>query len=263
MERPNIERIALLFSPDWTIKSMPLISSFEKQWEKIESGETSYEHSDDFLEMLKEYNLELHFPELKFLLYSFLKWSKFTEFVNSDIIKANREKNTELLNSLKLLHDCKGKASLIISTPTNGKYTIQSSGLIEVVTHALLEHFKVSDTEYLIKGILDEQIDWIEYVNAAFEKQKAKTSRPGRKKGDFTKNKIVFYLWKYLQEYTQLKAAEGKEYSNDQAKFIFQFLKLNNFIDTNNEISKKEDVIGYYLKEYRKSKRMQLSVNQR
>lgn len=64
----------------------------------------------------------------------------------------------------------------------------------------------------------------------------------------------------YLQSFTSLKAEKGTYYSNEQARFIFEFLEIHGMIDPK-LFSRKEDTISGYLKAYQKeiTKKMTIS----
>lgn len=94
--------------------------------------------------------------------------------------------------------------------------------------------------------------NWSEYIDYCTQNEKRYLNdfQTHEKDKSFLVKNIVFNLWTYLQSYTPIKANDGSQYSNEQGKFIFRFLKELGIIDK--KIAKEADVIGYYLKTYNK-----------
>lgn len=260
-QKPNLERIAELLVPEWASDKDGIPDSvidswnekLQKEWEKIEKGKISYP-DNPFLEgLLKEYHLESMLPDFRFLGYWLPVWNEagkvFQQLPNRIVSFA-----FELIQALHYMQENNQVEIKINSLQEKGGITIQSPDLIGIIQEKLFEYFK--EHHFLHpSGHNPENIsDWGEHIKEAFKVVKTKVSKRGRKQGNFQVKRISFTVWKYLQEFTEIKAEAGAGYSREQARFIFRFLEIHGMIENPDLIARKEDVISYYLKTYKQSR---------
>jgi len=261
-QKPNFERFAYLILPDWASavpKSAPSIfeswiNNYQNEWENIEKGKISYPENPLLEELLQEYHMEAFLPDFRYLGFTFLKWK------NAENNFFSRKKELkgfhfELIQALHFLKQNNQVEIKIQSKVANGGITIQNPELINIIRQGIFDYFKENDLMLFVGKPYPENIaDFGEYIEQRFQEEKANTSQKGRKRGSYQIKRIIFHLWKYLQEYTEIKAEAGAEYSREQARFIFRFLEIHGMIENPDLIARKEDVISYYLKTYKQSR---------
>ncbi len=259
-QKPNLERIAEALSIDWEeLDNIPLDSAkswiIQKELEKVEKGKISYPDNPILEELLKEYHLESMLPDFRYLGYYFSYWYKIFELFNPNQLTSRINIFAfEILQALHYLQENNQVEIRINSLQEKGGITIQSPDLIGIIQEKLFEYFK--EHHFLHpSGYNPENIsDWGEHIKEAFKVVKTKVSKRGRKQGNFQVKRISFTVWKYLQNYTEIKAEAGAGYSREQARFIFRFLEIHGMIENPDLITRKEDVISYYLKTYNQSR---------
>ncbi len=259
-QKPNLERIAEALSIDWEeLDNIPLDSAkswiIQKELEKVEKGKISYPDNPILEELLKEYHLESMLPDFRYLGYYFSYWYKISELFNPNQLTSRINIFAfEILQALHYLQENNQVEIRINSLQEKGGITIQSPDLIGIIQEKLFEYFK--EHHFLHpSGYNPENIsDWGEHIKEAFKVVKTKVSKRGRKQGNFQVKRISFTVWKYLQNYTEIKAEAGAGYSREQVRFIFRFLEIHGMIENPDLITRKEDVISYYLKTYNQSR---------
>lgn len=261
-QKPNLERIAEIIAPEWASDNPEALASvieswvnkLQKEWENIEKGKISYPDNPLLEEMLNEYHLELLLPDFRFLGFMFNKWISYNINFKSFSVQM-KGFSLELIQALKLFHDFPKGITINLIRKQKIQASIQNHKLIEIIIQFLFEYFKEHDF-YLEKGkpYPEEITDWGAYIQKRFTEEKARISQKGRKKGNYQIKRITFFLWKYLQEYTEIKGEAGAGYSNEQARFIFSFLEIHGLIENPDLITRKEDIIAYYLKAYKQSR---------
>jgi len=261
-QRPNFERIAYLTIPDWVLiapENLPFVlesfkNSYLKEWENIEKGKISYPDNSLLEELLKEYHLEAFLPDFRFLGFSFIKW------VNAENKHFGRKKvlkdfHFELIQALHYFSENKEVEIKIQSKVKTGGITIQNPDLINTIQQGIFDYFKENDLMLFVGEPYPEDIEnWGEYIEQRYQEEKAHASQKGRKKGSYQIKRITFHLWKYLQDFTEIKAEVGAEYSREQTRFIFRFLEIYGLIENPDLIARKEDTISYYLKAFKQSR---------
>jgi hypothetical protein len=261
-QRPNFERIAYLTIPDWVLiapENLPFVlesfkNSYLKEWENIEKGKISYPDNSLLEELLKEYHLEAFLPDFRFLGFSFIKW------VNAENKHFGRKKvlkdfHFELIQALHYFSENKEVKIKIQSKVKTGGITIQNPDLINTIQQGIFDYFKENDLMLFVGKPYPEDIEnWGEYIEQRYQEEKAHASQKGRKKGSYQIKSITFHLWKYLQDFTEIKAKVGAEYSREQTRFIFRFLEIYGLIENPDLIARKEDTISYYLKAFKQSR---------
>jgi hypothetical protein len=259
-QKPNLERIAEALSIDWEeLDNIPLDSAkswiIQKELEKVEKGKISYPDNPLLEELLKEYNLESMLPDFRYLGNYFSYWYKIFELFNpNQLISRINIFALEILQALHYLQENNQVEIKINSLQKMGGITIQSPDLIGIIQESLFEYFKehsfLHPSGYNPENISDSG----EHIKKAFREIKTRISKKGRKQGNFQVKRISFTVWKYLQNYTEIKAESGAGYSREQARFIFRFLEIHGMIENPDLIARKEDVISYYLKTYNQSR---------
>jgi hypothetical protein len=273
MERPNLKRIAKVFGYYIDEELIDFKSETFEEWnpdineiaftsKMISEGRISYPVNPSIEDLIKKYKLEAMLPDFSLMGLYFAKWKDFDQDVNKIAVK-RKGLNIELLQTLKLLYDYKNGLSFNIIRKQKVHASIQNSILIEAISQSLFEFFKEHDFNLSTGNPWPKDIqDWGEYFDSRINEQKIQTSKKGRKRGNYSVKKIIFYLWKYLQEYTEFKAEAGAGYSQEQARFIFCFLEISGLIENPKLITNQEDFIGYHLKDYRKLKMKLVSGNE-
>ena len=261
-QKPNFERIAETVISEWASGNSKAhdsvinswIEKLQKEWESIEKGKISYPDNQLLEDLLNEYHLEAYLPDFKFMGYLFSHWAEAMKILNSIPTKNRFTKLTfELIQALHFLMENNQVEIQIKSKKLKGGISIQDSDLIQIIQQSLFEFYKEHKFIDSPGNNQEEISDWGEHIEKAFNEIKAKISKKGRKKGNFQIKRITFYLWKYLQDNTEIKAEEGAESSREQSRFIFRFLEIYGIID-NPDFSRKEDNISYYLKAYKESR---------
>lgn len=252
MEKPNLERLSLIFDPYWAPKSKKIFPQIAKDWEDISEGKISYPENPLLEDFLKEKGIESMLPDFLFMGFMFKRWNQTKEM----LIKTkdyNKGLRMELLKALKLFEEYKeGVSCMIRHSKFKVQTEIKNEILVMVIYESLYKYFREVDEVIHFDHALykKDTSDWGAYLERRIKEIKPKA---GRIRGNWHIRRMIFHLWKYLQEYTEFKAMEGTGYSNIQAKFMFDFLKLYGLIENPDSISNEEDYIGNHLKEYRKS----------
>lgn len=259
-QKPNFERIAEIIIQEWASSKKEVhdsvintwVEKFQKDWEKIEKGKISYPLNPHLEELLKEYHLKDFLPDFRYMGFMFPNWVKFPEEMKKIQIQ-RKGFPMELLQVLKLFHDSPSGITINFIRKQKIQAKIQNAELVKVINSLLFEYWKENDFPFQVGKIYPEDIsDWGKYFNSRLSEEKAKTSKKGRKTGNIQFKRIIYCLWKYLQEYTRIKAEEGAGYSNEQARFISKFLEIHGLIENADLQSRKEDNIAHYLKAYKK-----------
>lgn len=259
-QKPNLERIAELILPEWASLNKSGFSLphhiIQKNWENIEKGKISYPDNPHLEDLLKqnEYHLEALLPDFKFLGYYFSKWFVAGNTLFSMVTNQIPKFEFELIQALHYLHENKQVEIQIKSLKKKGGILIQNPDIIQIISGSLFEYFKENDISFEMGKNPEDISDWGAYIKERFAEEKSRTSKRGRKKGIYQIKRITFFLWKYLQEYTDIKAEAGAGYSNEQARFIFSFLEIYGLIENPDLLTRKEDIIAYYLKSYKQSR---------
>jgi len=245
MEEPNFERIK-----DSIVSASAEVYQLESVWIKLKLGKLDNFSSASLEELLKEYNLEMLISDFLLLGHFFSEHMKKVKPSNQQI-KNNTE--IELLQTLNLLLNNNEGIKIDFYKKSQHEATIQDKILIKFIKEGLLEYLKRRYSSSYDWNYLDIDKDWEKYIKDRLLELKKESRKRGRPNENRHLINMIFSLWKYLQNYTELKADEGKTYSNRQAKFIFQFLKIHALI--NQSISNEKDIIGYYLKTYVKTRK--------
>jgi len=245
MEEPNFERIK-----DSIVSASAEVYQLESVWIKLKLGKLDNFSSASLEELLKEYNLEMLISDFLLLGHFFSEHMKKVKPSNQQI-KNNTE--IELLQTLNLLLNNNEGIKIDFYKKSQHEATIQDKILIKFIKEGLLEYLKRRYSSSYDWNYLDIDKDWEKYIKDRLLELKKESRNRGRPNENRHLINMIFSLWKYLQNYTELKADEGKTYSNRQAKFIFQFLKIHALI--NQSISNEKDIIGYYLKTYVKTRK--------
>ena len=279
MEKPNFERIADAMAGDW-MSEQPLLPYLITGWENInyyrnnkniEDGDQvlasfyTYPENDSLIDLLNDYNLIHVEADFKLLAWEFINTLRMVKLHQSATPKGHRESKLELLLALKLLLDNnKNGVSINFIRKQRVCGSIESSDLINIIKTALFEHFEKHDTDIYVARKRPELIrlkvpeqneDWGKYIDLRIEQERYTISdlrKTKRKDANWLIKHVTYCLWNYLQKFTEIKAQDGSEYSNEQGRFIFRFLDIIGLIDDAEKIAKKEDVVGYYLKTYKK-----------
>lgn len=261
-QKPNFERIAGVVISEWASKNPEAhdsvidswIEKLQKEWGNIEKGKISYPDNPLLEDMLKENHLEAFLPDFRFMGYLFSHWFEAIKNFQPNQFKNRIQSfSFELIHALHYFLENNQVEIQIKSLKKKGGISIQNPDLIQIIQESLFEYFK--ENSYLHSaGYNSEEIsDWGEHIQESFKEIKAQVSKKGRKQGNYQIKRIAFFLWKYLQNNTEIRAEAGAESSREQARFIFRFLEIYGMIE-NPDFSRKEDIISYYLKEYKKSR---------
>ncbi|HAQ20666.1 MAG TPA: hypothetical protein DCR40_15765 [Prolixibacteraceae bacterium] len=259
MEKPNFERIAKVLVIDWTVPDYrKSILSLKRNWKNISEGKISYPENPKLKALLEKNHLENMLHDFKYMAFTYCEW------LTIEKEEKGRENllnpiEIELLESLKLLHDFERGISLNIIRKQKTQTSIQNPKLIEVFQKSLFEYFKKYDFKFLFDDwyhldYRNKEInysEWGDYFALRIQRYKSINIRRGRPEIGQVIKGIAVSLHVYLQSFTPLKAEKGTYYSNDQARFIFEFLEIHGMIDPK-LFSRKEDTISGYLKAYQK-----------
>lgn len=285
MEKPNLERIAEVFKLDLVKHAFKEdtgdtfsadVTHFETIWrriieynevkEEVDESEAFvarhyyYPEVESLRSLCKEYNVISSYPDLRFLAFK-LGRKLFTLNLHKHQRQGTftfHENNIELLSALSVLNKHKNGISIKLFRNQKDCGHLRNPEVVKVVFSALMEYF-LKNNPILYVGSGNEEPpfkDRTEFIDFKLKEESAsiKEFKGYEKDKAFLTKNAVFNLWTYLQKYTPIKANEGSEYSNEQARFIFSFLEMFGFIDKEKNISRTEDVIGYYLKSYKKTK---------
>jgi hypothetical protein len=256
MDKPNFERIAQSNILDWSQFTDYIVNipSYNYKWKLISEGKISYPENQFLMPLLEEYHLENMFPDFKYMGFMFSEWNDFYLNRTNEISEKNKF-DLELFQAIKLLQHFEKGISINIIRKQKLQASIQNQDLIKIIYKGLIEYFREehqfdydilhSEPNKKFESVFGK--DWDDYLEFLLSKVKAKTSKKGRPNHSQYIKKMINCLWKYLQEYTDFKAEEGKVYSNDQARFIYNFLHILGLIDKTNKRFNKQDIIGYYL----------------
>lgn len=281
MEKPNLERIAEVFkldivkhtsTEDHRIKQSADLQSLEFIWKQIthyhevevDESEKSlsnyyyYPEVESLRSLCDEYNVIPMYADLRFLAFELGRMFFSLNFDKNqkEFVLAFHQYNVELLSALRVLNKHKNGISIKLFRNQKDCGHLRNPKIIKVVFSALMDDFFEKNPIFYV-GSGDEESPFknrTEFIDYKLKEELASIKKfkgYEKEKAFLTKN-AVFILWTYLQKHTPIKANEGSEYSNEQARFIFSFLEMFGFIDKDKNISRKEDVIGYYLKSYKR-----------
>jgi len=252
---PNLERLESLLD----VKSNLVKSPFNLYsiWHDIEAEKVAYEVRDNIKlkSLLEENNLESQRNDLLFLAHTYLGIVKGWKEIK-DTWKPIIGKGDELLNALKFFYDNdSGKIKIDIKHLTFNKSTsIRNQLLLNVIKEALLHYFIETDSFFEF-GLADpaEIKDWGKYIDFVISEeglQESQIKKKGRKKKHQQTGRMIDWLQKYLQEFTNIKAEENIPIARSQALFIYEFLAAINVLPE--ESFWKEDTIRHILLKERK-----------
>lgn len=260
-QKPNFERFIKMLiggetvSPDYTQRFAHIrnniLKEWELEWEAILNGEIPYTENAKLIDLLKENKLESLFVDFRFLGF------KISEYINDGrdyITKVDSEDkmDLELLKALKILNDPKEDIKIKFYGKQNTT-SILNPSLVEMIKEKLLEILKETDVHF--QDYPDDHSKWHEFISRRIESHKFNSSfNKGRKEKNPEIKRTTSWLHRYLEYNTPLKTRPGKIYSNEQARFIYNFLDIYGLIEDSEEKINKEDVIGYYIKAEKESK---------
>lgn len=259
--KPNFERFVVMLiggetvSPDNTEriahKRNNILKEWELEWEAILNGEIPYTENPKLIDLLKKNQLESLFGDFRFLGY------KISEYINENwdyITKVDCEDkmDLELLKALKILNEPKEDIIIRFHGKEN-KTSISNPTLVELIKEKLREILKETDIHF--KDYPDDHLKWREFILRRIESHKFNSSyNRGRKEKNPEIKRTINWLHRYLEYNTPLKRIPGKIYSNEQARFIYNFFDIYGLIKDSEEKINKEDIIGFYIKSAQKSK---------
>lgn len=276
MEKPNFTRLANVFEKEYEkivfehekdedpIKLR--IRKLERTWNRIIESQGSNDTVDKFYkypeiielkDLCEDYKIGYLYADLRFIGYEFnFKLETSLEFDhNRGDIPQKHTDEIELLSVLKAFKKYNNQISVNLIRKQKVIGSIQNKELINIIESSIFEYFKKNDLDVRL-GIhpIENEDFWIGYLEnrISLEKIELKKFTSFEKYKSSVVKHCVFILWVYLSNFTKLKPQEGLEYSNEQGRFIFRFLEIFDFINKDKQISKKEDVVGYYLRSYQK-----------
>lgn len=276
MEKPNFNKIAEVFEKDtqksvfeheknidsFTLEKNRLIRDWNaiEEWqiddnEGVEEIAELFQYNDIIAlkNLCEEYKIVTYYPDFRFLAFKFNILQKGITYVKNSKQKSKLESlnsESELLATLSMFLTHKNGISLNLVRKQKVVGSIHSKELIDVIYTAIFEHFKKNDLNIKLGLLPMNEIDndWLEYINFCIYNKENSTTK--EEKSWHIKH-CVFILWTYLQNHTPLKSQEGSDFSNKQGLFIFAFLEIIGIFDKSKKITKKADVVGYYLRTYR------------
>lgn len=269
--KPNFERIAELSIPKFfrgDIDSFKeqleiRVNKLKEMWDDIEKDKISYPFDQNLVKLLEEKQLGTLLPDFKMMLCLFCDWYKKDKV---QIIKDSELDFFELFQALVFLSQNNQVEIIIKSLNKKEKITIKRPKSLEVIQESLLDYWHKLNNEpvnldilHLWKPILINSLKYkrqeslnINNFSKIFGNSlhtiKNKIFKKGRQEGNYQIHVISYNLWKYLQTFTDFKSDIEHSPSNEQARFIFRLLEIHGMIKNPELITKKEDVISYYVK---------------
>ena len=228
-----------------------ILKEWELEWDAILDGEIPYTQNLKLFDLLKDNQLEDFIVDFSFLGY------KISEYINENMdyrktMDDEDKMELELLEALKILYEPKEEIILRFHGRKN-KTSISNPELIKMIKESFLDILK--KIEYHLQDFPDDDSKWCEYISHKIESQKFNLSFfKGRKEKNPEYKHTINWLQRYLEYNTQYKSNSDKLYSNEQARFIYNFLDIHGLIEDSKEKMNKEDIIGYYIKSEKKSK---------
>lgn len=253
MEKPNFERITQSFRQCKSLRDEIIIEGLINDWESISQREIDWIKISLLEDLLKEYEMDMFLPDFLLIGFHFIEKIKDHEKYRIEKPTKGDIYEAELFNALELLLNNDKDISIEIYRKQIHQVSIHNPILIRKIKEALHEKMEAGYTgRYYSEYQLDIKADWGKYIKGKLTKIKESSPRKGRPKENNQLKSMIFCLWNYLQNNTQLIADNGKTYSRRQARFIFSFLEIHKLIDQS--ITNKEDVIAYYLNTFKKSR---------
>lgn len=260
MEKPNFERIAEVMAIGLA-NSPEEIPSTKNAWANYFNGKWELNSKANFFptdklqlrDLLKEYKLEAFHDDFRFIGDEiYIQWI-FSSIEYRNKKNGKNPYDWELIKALKIFQDNEKGISINIIRKQKVISSIQNPELINIMQKSLYKYFEdlVFNSITEIKPTNNQE--WEKLLESKYSEGKAKSSQKGRRRDEKKIYRFVFYLWKYLQVYTEIKAIPTATYSKEQAKFIFDFLVIYNLIDSEN-IQSQEDSIANYLNSYFRTK---------
>lgn len=251
--KPDFERIFQIMN----INQYPLKFFFDDRWELIKKGEIPYLVKDfPYLKpLIEEYSFEAYYNDLLFYANEILLIEYGWLHISKSLDKSEG-KEDELLDALKFFYECDLKKLQINIKKNLGRtiaVSIHNQILLQIIRKALLDYFIKTDKYIEQEYIKPEDIDdWGKYIDFVILEKGRHGKKKGRKKKYYFLGLYIDYLQKYLQEYTELKAEEGKLISNSQASFIYKYLNIFGLIQ--DELSCEEDNVRLIFSKYKREK---------
>lgn len=259
--KPDFERIAPIYSII-AITGIPFpertnffLRSYEKEWQSILKGETSYENKDNInlRKLIEDFSLMDNYNDLLFLAFRFSKQEKLGEDLKR-FMKLIPGKKKELLQALEFIYvnELAEIKVVLKHRIKNLSIAINNQILLGIIREALLNEFIETDLYFQQGFVKPEDIpDWGKYFDFINIEEEAKPIKKGRKRKPSQGGKIEI-LQMYLQLFTDLKADKENTISRKQASFIFKFLSELNLMPDN--LSWQEDNIRHILNKFRELK---------
>jgi len=259
--KPDFERIASIYS-FVAITGIPFpertnffLRSYEKEWQSILKGETSYEIKDNInlKKLIEDFSLMDNYNDFLFLAFRFSKQEKLGEGLKR-YMKLLTGKKKELLHALDLfyMNELDEIKIVLKHRIKNLSISINNQILLEKIREALLDEYIKTDS-YFTQGIVkpEEINDWGKYIHIQVLENETIPSKKGRKRMPSQGSKIEI-LQMYIQLFTDFKASNENTISRKQASFIFKFLSELKMMPDN--LTWQEDNIRHYLTKFRELK---------
>lgn len=273
MERPNFDRfIGMLMGDDLDYplnvekiekRKDGIVKDWEIDWEEIRDGVILWPENPRLKDLLNKYHLLDFINDFHLLGYIISErinesWDYHKECERDD------QFDKELHEVLYLLSNSIGDMRIKF-IGRRRQVQIENCEMIEIIKESLFFHL-INCTDHKIRGFpaLEDKQKWNDYYTRVLNAHKvnSKLLGRGRKENNPEYKKITNWLRRYLEYNTHLKTEPGKFYSNEQAKFIFEFLEIYGLLKEYDLTSNKADVIGHYLKSEKKDKEKWIKYDQ-